>query len=591
MEFREGRAPPFQYALSLLRRRVMVGLGLAGGKSPRCLRSGDLVKHTGKLAKHALPSLGGRIGMSTRTAAKLPSERRRVAIVGAVVCALPILAIGLFAALARTDDIDAFLYAYYAKQMLGGQELYADLWDNKPPGIFWADVVGLWFAGGRWLGVVLVCSLAAAGSCVMFFLSARRLYGVGPAAIGVVMASLYVFLYDYHVGGNRPNTFYVFFELCVMAAYVHSFGRENKATWWLYAAGMAAFASVMFRQTAFAAAMAVTLHHVLVTVTGRQGPRTLIRNAVAFAAGCGTIAVVVTLMLWATSDMGHAWHGIVTSNVGYFAQRGKSRLLPEMFRWEDHLDVLGLPLILAIGAVVYTVFERMRMRSAEENTSESDRPPAAFALVAMWLPIAVYLALVGPSKRMMYFGIALAPLVLLATHGVWLLLREQDERRPPRFSVVVAVLWFAFMMVPGVARQWDAALIAHFRRFDDRSTPRHEYIVRAIRRHTEPDETIYMWGYLPAVYWYADRPQAQRYIVTTLIDQWGRRAQPYVDVVIEDLKRAPPKAIIVGQRELRTIEDPPEGHPVEYADFGDWLREHYDMSPDGESRSVWIRKD
>jgi len=504
------------------------------------------------------------------------------------------LTISLFAALARTDDIDSFLYAYYAKRMLAGQRLYADLWDNKPPGVFWADALGLLISGGRFFGIAIVCSAAAVGSAVMFFLTARRLYGVRVAAIGVVMASLYLFLRDYHVGSNRPSTFYVFFELCVMALYVHAIARQDRRLRLLFIAGLCAVAAIMCHQTAFSAAATIAVHQVYLTLSGKQKTRDLLRHAASLLAGCGMGVIAVVLMLWSTSDFSYAWHGIVTSNLGYFVRPGKSDLLPEMFQWEDHLRVLGLPLILAAGALLYEVGRRVRpgdFEVAKHGSSSGGNVPGVFALVVTWFPIAVYLALVGPSKRMMYFGVALAPLVLLATHGVWLLMRERGNGPRPRFSVIVAVLWFGFMMVPGVRHQWDGAQTAYVQRFDDRSVPRHQFIVETIHRYTGPDDSIYMWGYLPAAYWYADRPLAQRYIVTTLIDQWLGRAQPYVDAVISDLRRDPPKAIVLDRGELRTIEAPPENHPIRYGDFGRWLREHYFIPDDCKSKDVWIRKD
>jgi len=517
-----------------------------------------------------------------------------VIVVAAAALCLPILAIGLFAALARTDDIDAFLYAYYAKRMLAGQRLYADLWDNKPPGVFWADALGLLLSGGRFWGVVLVCSLAAAGSCVMLFLTARRLYGVRAAAVTVVMASLFLFLHDYHVGANRPSTFYVLFELCVMACYVHATGRARGVGRYLFPAGMFAVAAVMCRQTAFSAAGAVALHQMYLTITRRQGVGRLMGNALWFGAGCALGVGAVVAGLWGTSDLAHAWHGIVTSNLGYFARPGRSELLPELFRWEDHLKVLGLPLILAAGAVIHAVGRRLGSGDFEAGGAEekeSNQPPGAFALVVTWFPIALYLALVGPSKRMMYFGVALAPLVMLAGYGVWLLMRERGERGGPRFSVIVAVLWFGFMMVPGVRHQWDAAQVAYVRRFDERSTPRHHYTVECIRAQTGPDDPVFMWGYLPAVYWYADRPLGQRYLVTTLIDQWQGDAQPYVDGVISELRNDPPKAIVMDLGELADIEDPPETHAIRYGDFGSWLRGRYFVPDDCKGGNVWIRRD
>ncbi len=56
--------------------------------------------------------------------------------------------VGQTAAHLRTDETDCWLFAYYADQMLQGRQLYGDLWDNKPPGIFWINALGLQIGGG-----------------------------------------------------------------------------------------------------------------------------------------------------------------------------------------------------------------------------------------------------------------------------------------------------------------------------------------------------------------------------------------------------------------------------------------------------------
>lgn len=503
---------------------------------------------------------------------------------------LVILAIGAFAALARTDDIDSYLFAYYGSRIVAGQLLYVDLWDNKPPGIFWVDAIGLFLAGGSYVGIVVMCSLATLGSNILFFLTARRIHGPAVAAIGVVMAAVYINLHDYHVGSNRPSTFYVFFELGVMYLYVRSFAHGVSRHRCLFAAGLCAVAAVTFRQTAFSAPATMFIHQILITLTRRQSWRDLAAFVIPFALGAFTATAAVIGALFATSDLAAAWHGIVTSNLGYFARPGKSELLPELFRWRDHLQVLGLLLILASATVVHAIATRFAAYGTRHTTTLSGRPPVAFALVLAWFLIALYLALIGPSKRMLYFGVVMAPLVMLATHGVSLLLkREPGESRRPRFAVIVGVLWFGYMMAPPLGLQVRSAQIAWFRRFDERSTPRRIRTMEAIRANTAPDDPLYIWGYQPRVYWHANRPLAQRYIVTTLIEQWLQGAQPYVDVVIEELRADPPKALVINDAELQVLETPPDGDSIHYGDFASWIRANYHQPDDFKPTDVWIR--
>lgn len=536
------------------------------------------------------PPVDRALNCLARNGAQLQETPDYVWITAAVAACAPILAISLFAALARTDDIDAYLFAYYGKRLLAGQRLYTDLWDNKPPGIFWADAVGLWLTGGRYLGIIIVCSLASIGSCVAFFLTARRLCGVPAAAIGVVMAAVYVFQHDYHVGSNRPSTLFVFFELAAMAFYVHGFNASGVRRPRLFAVGVCIAASVFSQQTAFSSLGAICVHQLVLTLARRQSRGDAMRHLAAVAAGMAGVTALVCGVLLVTSDFRNAWFGIVSSNVGYFARPGKSELLPEFFRWDVHLDILGLPLVLAAASVVHGLAALKIGRSSEREATDGGHPgiPMTLALVSAWFPIALYTALIGPSRRMTYFAVALAPLILLATHAVCLWFRTLSRIERPRITNIIAVVWLVFMMIPAVVFQWRSAQIAFFRRFDDRAAIRGFETAGVVRRHTQPDESIYMLGYLPPVYWYADRPLAQRYLVSTLIDQWMERAQPHLDEVIADLQRDPPKVLVIGRDEMKFIEHPPVDHPVRYGDLPSWIRSHYRPAPDAPEGEVWI---
>ncbi|MEE9296370.1 MAG: glycosyltransferase family 39 protein [Phycisphaerae bacterium] len=533
----------------------------------------------------------------------IPNRQSRtppyVVILATVLACVPILAVAQFAALCRVDDIDSVLFAYYGKRMVAGQQLYVDLWDNKPPGIFWIDAAGLWLAQGYYAGIVVVCSLATLGSATLFFLTARRLYSLNVAAVGTVLAALYINLYYYHVGSNRPSTFYVFFELLTLLLYCRAFDRGRSAPLHLFLGGASAVGAICFRQTVFAVPAAIVVHQLYLLVTRRRSFAEVVGVFRPMAAGAVVALLAVIGLLWWTSDPGAAWHGAVVSNLGYVTESKQSRIAPQLYGWRDHEEVLALPLILAAAAVIHGLVTRVKNPQSPIPNPQSSivnrqsapvaGPLAIFVLLVAWLPIATYLALIGPHRAYHYYGIALPPLLMLATHGVWLLMRRDDESRAPRFYVILAVLWFIHMSVPVARLQVHSAMAAYNRRFDDRYVDRWGLTVDAILEHTDPQDTLFSIRYQPWVFWRTNRPLAHPYILETMIDQWQERSQPFVDEVIGDLKAAPPKAIIASRADVRNMEQPDEKAKVTFRDLGAWLRGHYTLVNPQQGDDVWIR--
>ncbi len=536
---------------------------------------------------------------TTSQPAQKGETRTAIWILVCILITLPILALHAFAALARTDDIDSDLFAYYAQQLLAGQRLYADLWDNKPPGIFWIDALGLYLFNGAHAGIIFVCTTATAAASVIFFAVTKRLYTTRVAAIATVVAALYINLFYYHVGSNRPSTFYVPLELAGFALYILALTTAVRHRQYLILLGACTALSVCFRQTALALPLAVTLHQTLLYLTHHQSIRHTVNTLATIAiGGVGTLLLVIGALA-VTSDLYWAYDGIIATNFGYFSRPGKSSFLPELYRWREHRDTLALPLILASAAIIHSIathrFAKRLIKSSSttHHTPHDDtnypgkRPPALVPLLIIWQVAALYLALLGPSKRMLYLAIALPPLAMLAAHAIWLLMRRKpNDAAHPRFVVILAVLWLGHMMTPTIIHETECAQTAYYHRFDERSHLPGKEAADTIRKYTTENESVYMWHYLPAVYYFADRPLGQRYIVATLIDQWMERAQPRLDETIAHLMEHPPKAIVITPRTLTEMMAPPEHHPMHYGQYPKWFQIHYRPTPENEC--VWI---
>ena len=110
---------------------------------------------------------------------------------------------------------DQATYCVIGQGLLHGQLLYRDLWDNKPPGIFYiyALIVKI-FGPVMWcVGVVDILWLLVISCCIFYF--ARRYMGTPAAALAMVFNAVRHCRQGY-IHAAQPETFLM---LCVFAAY------------------------------------------------------------------------------------------------------------------------------------------------------------------------------------------------------------------------------------------------------------------------------------------------------------------------------------------------------------------------------------
>jgi hypothetical protein len=142
---------------------------------------------------------------------------------------------------------DQATYCVIAESLLRGRHLYRDLWDNKPPGIFYLYVPLVKLLGhAMWLvgAVDLVCVVAA--SFGVFCFCAKYL---GPPA-GALAAALYAYWHNSkgYINAAQPEVFIVLF---VLAAFF-LLASPSRALWRSFAAGLAMGAAFWIKYNSLA---------------------------------------------------------------------------------------------------------------------------------------------------------------------------------------------------------------------------------------------------------------------------------------------------------------------------------------------------
>jgi hypothetical protein len=126
-------------------------------------------------------------------------------------------------------SLDSGYYLYFGQQILQGKTPYLDLWEGKPPGIFYINALGLLLGRGTRWGIwmlELVFLLISAG---LGFYAIWRLYGFFPALFGSI-----IWLWGIQgvlQGGNMTEEFALPFNFAAVLFFILAIQAPQKRTY------------------------------------------------------------------------------------------------------------------------------------------------------------------------------------------------------------------------------------------------------------------------------------------------------------------------------------------------------------------------
>lgn len=521
----------------------------------------------------------------------------------------PLIALSQIIAVWRTDVVDDQMFAYYGWRIAHGATVYLDVWDNKPPGIYWINAVGMLVGGGSYYGVIAMCVLALIVAHAAFFVAAAAVYSRGAAALTTILLGFYLMHADFTGGTNRTETFLVACELVAVAFYLRGWVRGRWWTW--YAAGLFAGLAFLFKQVGLAVWGCMGLHLVALVVLRQLPWRTGLGRAVLLCLGVATTVGAAAAYLAGQGALYEAYFATFTFNRAYFAT-GDSRFPYNYvtgYLLKNHFKpVMLLPTLMAVAGVIHAFLWWLRpdLRPAEIATrlrAPKSTCPLHVPLFVAWFLVALYGALLSPHGFRHYLVPTIPPLLLLAGYLIHVLRAETTLLRRLQQRAWVAAAFVIMAYFAGEAARWQFTAVSKVwvTRIDPWLTGTGTYdaahwevVGQAVKRHTGPGDRIHCWGYMPGVYLEARRINACRFTTTEKLGHVGGSAA-FILHELEDTLRAQPPTVITIQaadylwlhgRRLRAL-------PSD-ATLGPWLDENYQLVeeiPQFETVLVFKRRD
>ena len=513
-----------------------------------------------------------------------------------VVIIAPLIALSQVIAVWRWDVVDDQMFGYFGWRIAHGATVYIDVWDNKPPGIYWVNALGMLIGHDSYGGVVAMCVLALVAAHACFFAICASLYFRGAAAFTTILLSFYLTHAFFTGGTNRTETFLVPCELAAVLFYVRGFARDR---WWKwYAAGAFCGLAFLFKQVGLAAWGSMGLHTIILVLTREVSLRNGLRRCLLLLGGLCSLIAVAAFALFLQGALGEAYFAVFGFNRAYFSAKASEwpyNYQTWLMLWNHFFPILLLPLLMAVAACIHAILWTLRPafrpreieRQLEDLAPVCPRPLALFsiwfvALFGTWAVVSFWGALLSPHGFRHYLVPTIPPLLLLAGYLVNVLQAETKllVRMQQRAWVTAAIVAIAYFSFDAIWRQWEEVSTFYVFREVQHGRAEWEVIGDVVADVTEPDDKIQCWGYYPGVYLHARRINTCRYTTAEKVGQVPGEADFVMRELDEKLKAEPPVALVVSSGDYEWLygRDPQKRPPAVM--LGPWIDATYDRVAD-----------
>ncbi len=421
---------------------------------------------------------------------------------------------------------DASVYLYSGQQMLKGALPYRDLWDHRPPELFYLNALGLLLGSGSTWGVWALEALFLCAATGLSFAMLRRVFGTLPAFLATFLwVVTLALLYDFDIA----EEFGLLFQFAALYFFIRA---EERGRYGGYAVALgAAFAlSLNLKQNLIGIWIALGLFLIFRAVLTRQVRSTLL-ILLRMGAGAAIILVPVLVYFAATGLLGEMWNAAYVFNFLYASATWPSRL-SALELGVQSLIQSGIVLTAAAGWLV-------GLGSLWRRSSQN---AAVIGLAFIGLPVELWMSTLSGRTYAHYFISALpimAVLTALLLHQLLKLMALLPSLPLQRLAtVLIMAAVFAGAIIPYRAYQSLATGVTYT--FDGTRGQTALFIMK----NTTPEDYVLVWGAEAMVNSLSNRKTPSRYINNYTLFMPGYQSSALIQEYVAELRRHPPAYII-----------------------------------------------
>ena len=376
-------------------------------------------------------------------------------------------------------DMGSFLYT--GRLILRGQLPYINAWDNKPPGIFYLNALGLWLGRGTSWGLWLLQFLFLYATAVIGYRLLLKVWRPGTAVVGII---LWIWGLDVLFSkGDVVEEYSLLFNMAILFFYWMG-NRNQKARIYDLLIGVMTVLSFLFRANNIGPSVAVGICWIIIGIVQKKYRLTFLRLATMLA-GVAVTLLFVALFLWRQGILEAAWNASIIYNFSYI--HDKLDIKSAIFAGFGFLGLVAWIALLGYGASVFFIIRGLKTKSVD---------PFILLLVVLW-PVEIYLSSLSGRSFFHYFINWLPVIALLCGYAYDVFSsaiftpKVMSFLNTEKIPMIAAVLVSIFIHFNRVVNFTNSLNVLLFNRAQgvELITPVAQYI----RRNTKPSDTVIDW--------------------------------------------------------------------------------------------------
>lgn len=382
---------------------------------------------------------------------------------------------------------DSSAFALVAKGMLSGKVPYLDLWDHKPPMIYFINLIGLLISPGSFWGIYIIEVLFLIVSVLLLINTTKRqLLLLELLFLGVFFIQLNLRLSS---GGNSTSFYPQVFQLGLV--YLVSQGRsgtQNPRR--LLLIGCFAATVLLFRQTSLGIFAAWLVFDIVRNAIHSPG-LWLKKTGSWLFVGFISVALPITLYLLITNSFDHFLDQAFIFNKYYIDDRTRQEFIDSAFSHLHSLSKLGI-LPFALLGVVAICWRKIIKREIDQIDY----------ILCISFGFDWILLLSGGRPREMYELALLPSMILLGYRFLFYIKGLHKNSVIYKLTIIIACLLISYRLYGDYI-----FTISQGKNLEAEKSQ----VIEFIEVNTKQGDTILVWGAESWAYFYSDRYPPTKY--------------------------------------------------------------------------------
>jgi dolichyl-phosphate-mannose-protein mannosyltransferase len=402
---------------------------------------------------------------------------------------------------------DSGVFLYVGWRFLSGDIPYRDVWDHKPPLIYFVDALGLSLTTDSLWGIWLLQFIFIFLTFFLIYKVLDREFGIIAALAGsITLASGFLTVLEQ---GNVTEEYALVFQaLCFwLFLKAHKKNYPVRASFWIGLSGGLAF---NFKQTTIGVWIAYALILFAVRIFQRKSP---LLDLLALSLGWLMPSIILVIYFASHNALVDYWEQAFLYNFTYIGKHeGLRRLIPVFFKGFLLLSQGGVLYLAGLGWLAGLAFVRFDRKA-------KSHPLVLIALVS--LPIEVILITIS-GRSIIHYYLTLLPVLAILTGVLTYAVPRLLEKIPNTPFQKVNQSTPAILLLAVILLQFGQ--IKYYPEYV-RALAINEYapVIDYIARNTEQDDKVLIIGAESVINFLTRREAPTRYVYQYPLALLGRR--------------------------------------------------------------------